>query len=259
MESGPDSIERIHVYQPESPEDAEFSEFKRQTGNQNFRKSVLTYLSLFFLLIIYPGISALALSEDPSAMLKNLNQGTLMVMLVATIVMQWGFFLFLYLAIYREQTGMRGVGFKMIRWVDLAWGISFLVGANLILAGLAWLLAQVGLEMPGEIALLVPTDTVGRLVWVGVSFTAGFCEEVMFRGYLMTRLRLLGKFTNWVIPVGLSAVVFGVCHAYQGTAGLIVLSVYGLMFALLYIRTGTIWPCIIAHFFQDFSALFIPQ
>ena len=58
---------------------------------------------------------------------------------------------------------------------------------------------------------------------------------------------------------GLVAQLFGACHAYQGIPGLIVITVYGALFALLYIRTGRIWPCIIAHFFQDFSALFIPQ
>ena len=63
----------------------------------------------------------------------------------------------------------------------------------------------------------------------------------------------------WLIPVILSAVVFGACHAYQGLPGFILLSIYGAMFSILYIRTKSIWPCIIAHFFQDFSALFFPQ
>jgi membrane protease YdiL (CAAX protease family) len=31
------------------------------------------------------------------------------------------------------------------------------------------------------------------------------------------------------------------------------------MFAWLFVRTKSLWPCIIAHFFQDFTALFIPQ
>ena len=75
----------------------------------------------------------------------------------------------------------------------------------------------------------------------------------------MTRLRLLGKTNGWLIPTILSSVVFGACHAYQGLPGFILISVYGLLFALLYIRTGSLWPCVIAHFFQDFGALFFPQ
>ncbi|MDH4156078.1 MAG: CPBP family glutamic-type intramembrane protease [candidate division Zixibacteria bacterium] len=192
-------------------------------------------------------------------MFRNMNQGVLMVLLVSTIVMQWLFFILIYLAIFREETGLSGLGFKRIRGLDFLWAIAFLLAANLILSGLAWLLAQVGLPMPGEIALLIPTETEGKIVWVLVSFTAGFCEESMFRGYLMTRLRLVGKMQSWLIPVILSAVAFGACHAYQGLPGFIVLSVYGAMFGLLYVRSGSIWPCIIAHFLQDFSALFIPR
>ena len=233
-------------------------EFKEQTGNIRFRRSKLTWLSLLFVLVIYPGVSVLFV-EDPSELFRNMNQGVLMVLLVSTIVMQWLFFILIYLAIFREETGLAGLGFKRIRGLDFIWAISFLLAANLILSGLAWLLAQVGLPMPGEIALLIPTETEGKIIWVLVSFTAGFCEESMFRGYLMTRLRLVGKLRGWVIPVILSAVTFGACHAYQGLPGFIVLSVYGSMFALLYIRSGSIWPCVIAHFLQDFSALFIPR
>ena len=69
----------------------------------------------------------------------------------------------------------------------------------------------------------------------------------------------LGRFKSWVIPVAVSAATFGICHAYQGLPGFIVITIYGLMFSALYLWTGRLWPCIIAHFFQDFMALIIPQ
>ena len=72
-------------------------------------------------------------------------------------------------------------------------------------------------------------------------------------------MRLVGKLQSWVIPVIVSSVIFGSLHAYQGIPGMIVITAYGILFALLYIRTGSIWPGIFAHFFQDFLALFIPQ
>jgi membrane protease YdiL (CAAX protease family) len=219
----------------------------------------MTWVGLFFLLVFYPGISLIGIDDDPTAILRDLNEGMRMVLLVATIIIQWMIFLVLWLATWRENTFLAGIGVKRIRLVDFAWAGAFLLVSNLLLTGLAWVLAQVGLPMPGEIAMLVPEDPAGRVVWVAVSFTAGFCEETAFRGYLMTRLRLLFKLQNWVLPTLLSAVVFGACHAYQGLPGFILISVYGLMFALLYIRTGTLWPCIIAHSLQDLGALFFPQ
>ncbi len=232
--------------------------FKLESGNQDYRRSVLTWVSLVFLLLIYPAQSLLA-GEDFTRELEHINQGVLLVMLVATIVVQWGIFLLLYLTAYREGTGLRGLGFVRVKGVDFLWAIAFLLAANLILSGLAWLLAQIGLPMPGELVFLIPVDPVGKVVWVMVSVTAGVCEETAFRGYLMTRLRIIGNLRSWAIPIILSSVAFGACHAYQGWPGFIVISVYGALFALLYIRTKRIWPVIIAHSLQDFSALFIPQ
>ncbi len=233
--------------------------FKEKTGNQNFRRSFFTWLNLILLVIFYPVISVYGTGQDPAALLKNLTQTFLIILLVSTIVFQWAIFGVNYLGVYFEGTGLRGVGFKRIRGLDFAWAAAFLLAANLILSGLAWFLGQIGLPMPGEIGLLIPTTGGGKVLWVAVALTAGICEEVAFRGYLLTRLRLVGRLQSWVIPVIVSSLVFGICHAYQGIPGLIVISTYGLMFALLYIRTGSIWPCIIAHFFQDFSALFIPH
>lgn len=250
--------ERIEVY-PDGPvENSSLVNFKAATGNTDYRVSTLTWVSLFTLIIGYPALTV-GFTGDPTAILKNLNEGTRLLLLISTIVFQWVLFSLLLVTVYRERTMLGGLGLKKIRAIDFAWAVSFLLAANVILSGLAWFLGQIGLPMPGEIGLLVPEDALGRVVWVAVSFTAGFCEEIAFRGYLMTRLRILLKLNGWLIPVLVSSVAFGVCHAYQGWPGLIVITTYGAMFALLYIRTGSLWPCIIAHFFQDFGALFFPK
>lgn len=254
--------ERIPTFPPPEAYESEtpFNRFVREFGNEHFRISIFTWISLVTLVIIYPGISILGVyaGGDPAEMLRNLTPGMLAFMLVATIVVQWAIFLLNYLSAYFEKTGLRGLGLKRIRLIDFAWAGAFLLAANLILTAVAWLLARFGLEMPGEIAFLIPQDPAGRVLWVVVSFTAGFCEEVAFRGYLMTRLRLLMGSNSWIVPTIISAVIFGICHAYQGWAGFIVISVYGILFSLLFIRTRTLWPLIIAHFFQDFMYLFFP-
>lgn len=236
-----------------------FEQFVVDSGNRDFRRSVFTWASLLVLLGIYPGMSLLGLGEDPLELLRSLDQTMLFILLLTTVIFQWGISLINYIALYQEKTGLAGVGLTRIRLVDLLWGVAFLLAANVILAGLAWGLGQVGLPMPGEVGLLIPKDPLGKGLWVVVAATAGFCEEVAFRGYLMTRLRLLGKFQSWVIPTVISALAFGVCHLYQGIPGLIVITVYGVLFSLLYIRTGRLWPCVIAHFLQDFGGLFFPQ
>jgi len=216
-------------------------------------------VNLSFLLLLYPVISIFGMGEDPAGILESLTKEMLIFTLITTVLFQWFVFLLNYGGLYTERTGLKGIGLTKIQGIDFAWAAAFLLAANLSLSGLAWLLAQVGLPMPGEIRFLIPSDSAGRVIWVFVSFTAGFCEEVAFRGYLMTRIRLIARSQSWLVPTVVSALVFGACHAYQGLPGFIVLSVYGAMFSLLYIHTGRLWPCIIAHSLQDLLAIIIPQ
>ncbi len=175
-----------------------------------------------------------------------------------TIVTQWILFLLIYVTTYRERTGLKGIGFTRIKLIHLLWAIAFLLISNLLLSLLSLLLSQVDIAIPGELGLLLPKNAAERVVWVVLSITAGIVEETVFRGYLITRIRQFGRLKHWIIPIVVSSLVFGAGHAYQGIGGFIIISIYGAMYAVLFIRTGSLWPCIIAHFFQDFSALFYP-
>jgi membrane protease YdiL (CAAX protease family) len=254
-------FERINVYGgspgPRWPSPVP-TPFQLESGNTDFRPTVLTWVNLFLLLLVYPILSLAGGGDKTINILENITQPMLMFLLITTVLFQWMIFVVNFGGVVTEKTGLRGLGLTKIRGVDFAWGIAFLISANVILAGLAWALAQIGLPMPGEIEMLIPTETSGKILWVVVSFTAGFCEEIAFRGYLMTRIRLLFNLPNWAIPVLVSSLVFGACHAYQGWPGFIVITAYGVMFALLYIRTKSLWPCIIAHSLQDLNALTFP-
>lgn len=79
--------------------------------------------------------------------------------------------------------------------------------------------------------------------------TAAFGEEVLFRGFLQSRLQaLLGARRGaGVIAVGAQAVVFGLAHAYQGPTGVLIAAAIGLVFGLILLRVRTLWPVIVAH------------
>ncbi len=258
MDQYPFSRETVYPNPAESRALAEDG-FRMTSGNQNFRTVLMTWVSLTILLILYPGASLLGTGEDPTSLLKSLDSFMLMFLLITTIIFQWVIFGINYWSVYTEGTGLAGIGFTKFRGIYVAWGVAFLLGANLLLAGVAWILGQIGMPLPGEVMLLVPQDPMGKVVWVMVSITAGVCEETAFRGYLMTRLRLVGRMNSWVIPTIISAVAFGACHAYQGMPGFIAITIYGALFSILYIRTGSIWPGIIAHSLQDLGALIWPH
>jgi len=212
---------------------------------------------MFFLLIVWPAISMIMIG-DPAEALALVSVSPILMMYAPTIVMQWIMFGLIYLTVYREQTGLRGIGFRRPRVIDLLYAIAFLLVSNLLLTFFALFLGWIGLPVAEELELILPTTGLERFFWVILSITAGIVEEVVFRGYLITRLRMFGRAKSWVLPVIIASVSFGSGHSYQGVGGFILLSVYGAMFAVLFIKTKSLWPVIIAHFFQDFSALFYP-
>jgi len=238
-------------------DDAVDLESTDQPAEPVFQKSLLSYLTLFFLLVFMPA-SSLLLVGNPTETLSLLAQSPIYFIYLPTMLTWWGAFLLIYLTVHREKTTLAGIGFRRLRLLDFFWAFAFLLASNLLLSLLALLLAQIGLEIPGEVELILPKTNAERIVWVLLSFTAGFCEETAFRGYLLTRIKIFGNTRGWLLPVIISSLAFGSGHAYQGLGGFILLSIYGAMFAFLFLRTGGIWAPIIAHFFQDFSALFFP-
>ena len=81
---------------------------------------------------------------------------------------------------------------------------------------------------------------------VGVS--AGVFEEILYRGFM---IGYLAAFMNiWVAGLA-SAVLFGLAHVYQGTAGVVRTGVTGLMLSLLFVWTGQLWGLIAVHIAVD--------
>ncbi len=247
------NFERFPVSTPGIERPVDESKFP----NDNFAKKKLSYFTLAFLLIVFPVLS-MSLMGDPKEALELLADSPIALIYLPTMITHWLIFLLIFLTTRSENTGLAGLGFKRIRLLDVLWAVAFLLVSNLILSLLSLLLGKFGLGIPGEIELILPETATERIVWVFLSLTAGICEETAFRGYLLTRLKIFGRTKGWLIPIFVSSLVFGMGHTYQGTGGFILITIYGMMFGLLYIKTGSIWPCIIAHFFQDFSALFFP-
>jgi uncharacterized protein len=104
---------------------------------------------------------------------------------------------------------------------------------------------------------LAPSSVSDLLLWVVVSFTAAFCEEVIFRGYLLQQcisaVKKIGvsERTAAVLAVVLTALLFGSMHLYEGTQSALAIVFLGATYAVVALRTGNLRTVIAAHFFQD--------
>ncbi len=92
------------------------------------------------------------------------------------------------------------------------------------------------------------------IVWA----SAGFGEEIIFRGYFMRQfVKFFGesKFSI-LLNIVLLAVFFGFMHSYQGITGQLVTGTVGALLALLfYLRKYDLWFVVAVHGFFDTIAL----
>ena len=90
------------------------------------------------------------------------------------------------------------------------------------------------------------------LGWIVISWTtAGFGEEIIWRGFFMKQIARLfdeQKESSWVIGLVLSSIGFGLAHFHQGLGGMLGTGFVGLVYGIFYLRSGrNLWVPIIAH------------
>jgi len=125
--------------------------------------------------------------------------------------------------------------------------------AGLVVAAALLLLSagrsEIGPDYARRIRVVVPASTIEWALFVGLAATAGMCEEFLYRGYALVKVaQLLGSLSAGVV---ISSVAFGLAHSYQGRMGMIGASVAGFLYALVFLATGSLLPCMIGHFAQD--------
>lgn len=110
----------------------------------------------------------------------------------------------------------------------------------------AWMMSAIGYELPEE--LFVPSDysdPSSVALFITVSLAPGFCEEFLFRGVIYGNLRRYGKSQ----AILLSALLFSMMH--QNIAQSFYTFVAGIMLALCYELTGSIWCGTFMHLFNN--------
>ena len=151
----------------------------------------------------------------------------------------------------RRKIPMRElIGGKWQRWADF-WRDVGVAALFWIVVWSVLLVLAFALKFSGEAAgkFLLPQTPTELAFFVPLALTAGFCEELLFRGYLQRQfLALTG---NTAASIALQAVVFGAGHMYQGAKGVLVISVYGAMFGILAVMRKSLRPGMMQHAGQD--------
>lgn len=208
-------------------------------------------LALIIVIVLYPVFGYI---------LRNFLQGVE----VAGYTVKWGVLPTVFIALlcilwtFRSGNSWRDLGvFRPVPlWKTIIVGVisvpviylliavivSVLLGSNVIASPETS--GKMTVEGPNKIVSVVCTLF---LMWI----VAAFCEELIFRGFLLTRLAEAfgGGTKHWLGAVVIIAVLFGAAHIpAQGGYGFVLTGLAGLFLGLLYIFGGkNLWVVVIAH------------
>jgi len=142
----------------------------------------------------------------------------------------------------------------------------FLV-AFLISASLGTIIDQNGYQLISKLPGYPPLGGMPEITsplwnWIDLTiglFMVGVCEELVFRGFLLTFLRRYTDSSPTIVMI--SSIAFGLIHWSLGLHVVLITSIIGAVFMMVYLKTRSLPAIMLAHFaidFIDFSGV-IPK
>jgi hypothetical protein len=124
-------------------------------------------------------------------------------------------------------------------------------------------------------SILLPATPREFSWYAATAVTAGICEELLYRGFLIRYISVTFPGTDFLIVSILSGVIYGLSRAYQGLKGILQTALMGFSFAIIYFLsgnllstftgsqvvglTGSLIPVIVFHALAELRPLFLWQ
>jgi len=77
------------------------------------------------------------------------------------------------------------------------------------------------------------------------SLSAGFCEEFLFRGFVIGTIAAAGGTKK--AQLLWSSLAFGIAHVFWGPIGMLFTVALGVTFAAITLKRGNVWAAVVAH------------
>lgn len=112
--------------------------------------------------------------------------------------------------------------------------------------------ASVRAQITGSrgVSAIIPKSAGDMRAFAALGITAGICEEVLYRGYLLWYLSAL---LPWSAALIAAVAVFGLGHAYQGVRGILLTATIGGLEMAIYLWTGSLVAPIVLHVTIDLA------
>jgi membrane protease YdiL (CAAX protease family) len=203
--------------------------------------SILGYAYLAFLLLIFPYLvargdrSGWAVAAPRIAL--YISSSVTLWLLVGGVAAVLAF----------EGASLVLLGFSANHWSWLLLVAVTLVGIGLGIGILCRALQrQSGKPLTPTVRHGIPITAAEMAVFCLVlAPSAGIAEEILFRGFAITRLQHLTH-SSWIAVV-LTSTAFALAHVYQGWIGPLKTGLGGLAFGAGFVLTGSLLPSMFAH------------
>jgi uncharacterized protein len=209
------------------------------------------------LLIFFGGAAAGFFAQQESAAPTNTaaEHGQAIPIYLMALVIDWAVFFYCYVGVRRAGGNLASLSAG--RWTsakdvftDIAIAIPFVALWEGVEYGCHYVLNHLSpTPLQWDEHFVVPTSLIEITLWILVSLTAGFCEEIIFRGYLQKQFHALTG--SIAIAVILQGVVFGISHGYQGWKNVVIISALGILYGMLAAWRRNLRINIIFHALSD--------
>jgi len=208
--------------------------------------------TLSLLLVFSAVILAGALFQQRSSAAPSSGHPNVIPIYAQLFVMEWALFFYVW------KRGLKSTGTTLRELIGGRWDSPRAVVIDLALAGAllgAWKLVVpilnrvIGPDHAASIVGYLPRGAVESVLWIALSLSAGFSEELVFRGYFQ---RQIAAWTGSpAVAVILQGVLFGILHGYQGVAACARIACFGVLYGVLALWRQSLRPGMVAHAMTD--------
>jgi hypothetical protein len=173
---------------------------------------------------------------------------------IPVLIYEWVLAVYVYWGIRRGGTTLRElIGGRWARatdfFRDFGLAVGFLVAGVLCMSMIIKLLGPIHAK---AINVILPQGGRELAVWTVISLTAGFVEELVYRGYLQT------QFSRFGMPVALAiltqAIIFGAGHAYEGWQKAVAITFFAIFAGIVAAWRRSLRPNMMGHAMMDLLA-----
>lgn len=105
-----------------------------------------------------------------------------------------------------------------------------------------------------HLMVFFPRDAVEKVLWIVLSISAGFCEEVVYRGYIQQQLHAILSRRSFAVV--LQAIFYAIAHAALPWEIMVIVTLLGILFGAAAALARSLVPGILLHAAMDVLAVF---